>query len=229
MFVNKHTWELARQIAARPPKDYSHITNVKCFWLESLGMSRLHLRRYRSSDKDKCIGTGWYHNANGVTIGDFKDILSEEGYIKGHADEPNIPHDDPRWPTKCDACSYEFTEEDQWQVFGDSLYRRSDTGEIYTRNDAPVGAMFDAWWMGRKGPDGRSLIIKLPGDHDWTVDGNCSNCNMKEKHHYCWPRRGEVPNITVDKSFGNTCTVGRGSVIYDGWRGTVRNGYLVHD
>lgn len=205
---------------------------IKCFWIEPLGITRTTLRRYHSSSDEtqKCSGKFSYHNAHGPVIGEFKEIRNEKGYIDTYENEPKLENTDPRWPKKCDHCDYEFTDADPFQNFHDSLYRRTDTGEILTLRDAPIGAMWDAWWYGRKGPDGRSLMVKCPGDggsHDWHVDGRASNCTLKDDDvHYCWVRHGEVPDITVDKG-GFTCAAGAGSILTPGWHGFLRNGHLV--
>src|ERR1051326_3854087 len=90
------------------------------------------------------------------------------------------------------------------------LFRRTDTGELMRLGNAPVGAMWYADWMiGRvkddpgwrwwRGPDGRCLVVRLPGGHDWLVDGRCSNCTLPEDNvHKCWVRHGVPPNVTVD-------------------------------
>jgi hypothetical protein len=107
------------------------------------------------------------------------------------------------------------------------MFRRSDNGEMTTLGNAPVGAMWYADWMGIKGPDGHCLVVRLPGGHDWMVDGRCSNCTLpNDNEHQCWVRHGEPPNVTVDKN-GLTCGAGAGSIQIPGWHGFLRNGELV--
>jgi hypothetical protein len=87
---------------------------------------------------------------------------------------------------------------------------------------APWLAECDAY----RGLDGRTLMVKLPGDHDWIVDGPASNCTIPDdKVHKCWVRHGEAPNITVDKN-GHTCNAGAGSIAIPGYHGFLRNGQL---
>lgn len=110
------------------------------------------------------------------------------------------------------------------------IFRRVDTGEEMTLNDATPGAMFFADWYKERpeylGPDGKCLIVVLPNGHHWMVDGRASNCTRKgDKVHKCWCRHGEAPNITVDK-VGNTCAAGAGSIAVEGYHGFLRNGYL---
>ena len=189
---------------------------VVCFMLDPVepAVTRWALRRYSRSTG--CTGRFSYHNALHV-IGDS-------------ADEPQEPpHDDPRWPTHC-SCGYVFTpdDDDQWQVFGRSLWRRRDSGEVLTLEDMPPGAMWDATWLhdvrGWCGPDGRSLVVRLPNGRDWHIDGRASNCTMpKDDVHKCWVRTGEPPVLTVGKG-GNTCAAGAGSILAGNYHGFLRNG-----
>lgn len=119
---------------------------------------------------------------------------------------------------------------------GQSLFRRTDTGEKMTLSAAPVGAMWFADWYlpSFKGPDGHVLVVRTPPDHDWIVDSRCSNCSLPDDNdHYCWVRHGVPPDITVDKN-GRTCSAGAGSLgVWNKdktgyvWHGFLRNGYLV--
>jgi hypothetical protein len=192
-------------------------SRIQCFFLVPTGVDRLFLRRYKStsSDDDKCSVHG-YHNVN-------KFIATEERTEESCSGDIH-PHNDERWPTHC-GCGYEFTDDDKWQLFREEIYRRQDTGEEMIRSDAPVGAMWDAIWYGRKGPDGRSLMVRTPGG-DWFIDDRASNCTMRDDNeHRCWVRHGEVPNITVGKN-GHTCRAGAGSIAQKTYHGFLRNGYL---
>jgi hypothetical protein len=100
-------------------------------------------------------------------------------------------------------------------------------GKKMTYDELPIGAMWDALWGRRKGPDGRSIYVMMPGRTTWFVDGRCSNCTrIDDTTHYCWVRHGEPPNLTVDKN-GDTCSAGAGSIIIPGWHGFLRDGHLV--
>lgn len=156
------------------------------------------------------------------------------------------PHDDPRWPQAC-GCGYEFApctcgqtpcREDPpaatYQQWSELLYTvtaampgaAAQVGDLVTTRDAPEGAMWDAFWYPWKGPDGRSLAVKVPGDHDWLVDSRASNCTRPDdREHRCWVRHGEVPNITVDKN-GDTCAAGAGSIQAGAYHGFLRGGVL---
>jgi hypothetical protein len=118
------------------------------------------------------------------------------------------------------------------------VHRRQDTGEIIALCNAPIGAMWFADWMlagiknepnhqVMRGPDGHCLVVRLPTNHDWIVDGRCSNCTLPDDdRHKCWVRHGIPPDVTVDKN-GRTCSAGAGSISIPGWHGFLRNGYLV--
>ena len=130
----------------------------------------------------------------------------------------------------------EPTEEKKGTKF---LFRRTDTGELMTLSEAPPGAMWYADWYIRegsnvyRGPDGHCLVVRTPPDHDWLVDGRCSNCTLpNDWEHKCWCRHGQVPNITVNK-VGKTCRAGAGSIgVWNAdhtayvWHGFLENGYL---
>jgi len=121
-------------------------------------------------------------------------------------------------------------------------------GERFTLRDAPPGAMWDATWMQadqRTGPDGITLVVRLPNGSDWMVDGECSNCTRTQwgpkevdgkmcdkvwlgRTHYCWVRHGDprTGTIHVDKN-GDTCSAGAGSIWIGNYHGFLHNGYLV--
>ena len=93
---------------------------------------------------------------------------------------------------------------------------------------------YQAFWLKHYhlGPDGKVLLVKLPNEMWWNVDGRASNCDKKDDNeHACWVRHGEAPNITVDKQ-GLTCGAGAGSIdsthgTYGNWHGFLQNGVLV--
>ena len=210
------------------------------------------LRRFRSADDEvgKCPRTGGYHNAE-IPIEDLPETKNAQGFIE--AVSPDKYAGDPRWPKVCE-CGYVFSlvdDRDNWQVFRESIYRRTDTGEEMTLRNAPAGAIWNAWWLmdHRGGVNGQHLICRLPGGHDWDIDGRASNCDSpcancgKPYHacqckypngyrdarpHQCWVRHGTPPNLTVDKGApGESCHAGAGSIIVPGWHGFLRNGALV--
>jgi hypothetical protein len=172
------------------------MAQVQCYWLEESGKIKRSFRRYRMSEVepapgDKCPGPYSYHNAQAPL-----DEIDWPVKTVIEAFTSQFPHDDPRWPKKCAECDYVFQESDQWQIFTDTLYQRTDTGQIVTLADAPPGAMWDAWWMGDhyKGRDGLHLCVLLPDGTHWTVDGPSSGGGPG------WSRTGQPPKVTASPS-----------------------------
>lgn len=202
---------------------------IKCFWLEPTDREKRYLRRYAGGSK--CPGPMSYHDAM-TFLDESREVMSEDG--THWVDSGQIAKDfegHPLWPTHC-PCGYEFQDspDEQRQLFSSHIYRRADTGEEMTLRDAPDGAMWDATWLhgwaANCGPDGRSIVCKVPVNHDWHIDGPCSNCTRPNEPHKCWVRHGEPPNLTVDKN-GDTCAAGAGSILTPTWHGFLRNGELV--
>jgi len=206
---------------------------VTCFWLEETGTVTVGLRRYRNGPSDCPLPGAGYHEAI-VMTGTVPMLWSAEPpdadhWFSGRDGRHGVPDykwpgdDDPRWPAAC-ACGEPFTDDDPRQEWAEVLYRRDGTGELLTLRDAPDGAMWDAWWMPCKGPDGKSLMAKCPGGHEWAIDDRANNCTMPDDTaHRCWVRHGEPPLITVDKD-GLTCNAGAGSIQTANYHGFLRAG-----
>ncbi len=200
---------------------------VKCFFLDPAGALKRSLRRFANGNCPARPGEYSYHDAS-VPYDVVVDDQPMGTYGTREEDAP--PHDDERWPRVC-ACGYQFTESDNYQLFTDRLYRRSDTGEELTLREATPGAMWDAFWFEQRpaytGPDGRSLVVKLPNGHEWMIDGPANNCtDMEGSHrgdHKCWVRHGQPPVLTVDKN-GVTCAAGGGSILSGDYHGFLRDG-----
>lgn len=181
---------------------------IKCFIIEDMHVTRYFLRRYSSSDDGKCSGGSSYHNAMSPAIEDRPDT----DQVHSGTNPPEMPpHEDPRWPIKCEKCNYLFVERDHWQVFAEGLYRHSETGEVFELDKAPPGAMWDATWWPTKGPDGKVLTVKLPDGVDWMVDGPSGGKSDGKP----WTRSGTPPEITANLS-----------ILTPGYHGFLRNGYL---
>lgn len=200
---------------------------IRCFLLTATKQGRRSLRRFVFSDKGKCSGPAGYHTAS-VVIDDaipLKPEAIEKGYV-GYGERGPRPFEgDARWPTTC-PCGYLFTAEDEWQVNVDVLFSGAPEGGICTLRDAPAGAMWDALWWPKKGPDGRALYVRLPNGRDWHIDGRASNCTRRDDNvHQCWVRHGEPPDVTVGKD-GDTCAAGAGSILAGDYHGFLRGGYL---
>ena len=187
---------------------------------------RALLRRYVSGSECSASEIGC-HNAS-VPIGRFPVVHGEQSADGRNnyerSPDPSEYADDTRWPTAC-PCGYVFMADDEWQVNCQHIYA-SDTGVETTLRNPPPGAMWDAWWMPWKGPDGKSLMVMTPDGHPWNIDGPASNCDMPDdREHRCWVRHGEPPNIHVDKN-GRTCGAGAGSIQTPKWHGFLTNGVL---
>lgn len=210
--------------------------SIKIFFCEELPRYRLYLRRShgsyaRSGRKTPCTESGPYSYCNAMYhLGDYEGSIEDASHLE--LDKTRYPEDGPLWPTVCEKCGTPFDEEDENQYFTRRLYRRMDTGEIYTPDNFPIGAVWEAPWYkehGWYGPDGRSLMCRVPGPHDWCIDSQASNCTMPSDNvHRCWVRHGrpEDGTLHVDKN-GNTCQAGAGSIAATNWHGFLHHGHLV--
>lgn len=169
---------------------------IPCFTVVPTAQAELWLRRYDRWGEES--GACRFHSA-AVHVGRGKIPFDyDELDLAGRPMMDNIPPEtydgDPRWPTVCSACGYEFTDDDPWQVLYRQLWERSlgfghesHIGREFTLEHATEeaktldevtgaegpepwgpGAMFDAWWLPREPPwcglDGRALSVKLPPD-----------------------------------------------------------------
>lgn len=193
-------------------------SKITCFWLEPTPLVNVSFRRYRTKTDSVCPlerapypghpPVAWgYHNAS-VFVGQRERLEGEpSGSIPSFEQQA-----DPRWPKNC-GCGYEFTPTDSWQVNAEMLYMASNGTGLFTLHDAPAGAMYDANWYDRKGPDGKSVVVKTP-EGEWWIDGYADNGPG-------WQRTGEVPVITCNPSIA----IGTPQRLH-GW---LRNGVLEID
>lgn len=197
---------------------------TQTYWLDPTDRVQLSLRRYaRRTDP------GHYHDAS-VWFEECRALYGDDGYRSGSTCDDDVPpHGDPRWPLVCDAGDgYEFTPDDEWQVFAEQMMRRAD-GTLVSVRDAEPGACWDAWWLHGMWPraDGIALMVKCPNGQDWTVDSEASNCTRPGEPHECWVRHGDPREcrVTVDKD-GDTCAAGAGSILAGDYHGFLRDGVL---
>lgn len=198
------------------------MSNVKCFLIHPTSDTFQYLRRY-SFGACHC-NNGNYHNAM-VAIEDGK--VDKDGIIRLHNDQILKEKYKDQWPKHCE-CGYEFKTDDESQIFKAQKYT-DEAGNLYTLENAPVGAMWFATWYEEIpmlcGTDGKAIIVKTPAG-DWHIDGKASKCGSPDDHvHKCWCRHGEAPNLTVDKN-GVTCTAGAGSIQIHEYHGFLTNGEL---
>ncbi len=161
-----------------------------CFWLEPTTRRRQWLMR-RSHGGLHCRTKNAQHRAK---------VEIEEGALPlGPAPREAEPEwlrfrDDPRWPRVCEFCAHEFREGDEHLLFFRRLYRDGQGG-TFILEEAPPGAMWDAWWMGPgfRGRDGIHLAVMTPGG-PWYVDGRSPLFNLH------WSRIGRPPAVTIRPS-----------------------------
>ena len=196
---------------------------IKCFFMDPTEKRKRFLRRYTDASAGWDCAHG-YHQAK-----NFLDVVLES--LPDYYCVSSLPTGvDLPWPKAC-ACGYQFQDSDKWQVFTDSIYARTDTGEEVALREAPAGAMWYATWMPPHmywddKEDSDHLCVKLPDGTDWMVDSRASNCTrLDDRRHRCWHREGIPPNVTATK--GPAWENGAGSVQAPGWHGYLRNGELV--
>jgi hypothetical protein len=202
---------------------------VAVFLLEPTDREKRWLRRYGDGCTAQAPNRGY---CNGMyELGDEDIRYTAEGFIDGDSNrDRRPPKTDPRWPVACEHCRKPFAEGGSWQLFTKQIYVRPDTGQLYTLDKAPPGAVWDAWWVHHRnrrigrgdtgaggdrrarlpvtpgvgttiGPDGRCLVVRLPDGHDWMIDGRASNCTLKEDNtHHCWVRTGKPEDGTLHVS-----------------------------
>lgn len=207
---------------------------VQCFFIVPSERVNRSLRRYTHRTYKPGQPAGWtcaegWHEAR-VPIGPVFTIprTKREDLDKYNPEEVSgdrWPHTDERWPKACSkGCGYIFTDEDAWQLFCERAYVRlhdpveGESFSLVLRDDTlcPPGAMWDAWWMPWKGPDGICLTVQLPDGAPWCVDGPATGGGH-------WVRTGDPkanpPTVDVNPSIasGNPQT----------YHGFLRNGSLI--
>lgn len=177
---------------------------TKLFVLEPTTLFRVELRRFTYENSRRCPSGAAGHSANTI-IHDinspFADAAFTMEYSGNSADD--FPHEDTRWPETCEACGYEFTEEDEWQHSTTRFYR-APTGDLCTLRfgeGLPGGVYEVPWlkgacsefyrrdWAGKRAP----LMVVCPDKHHWFIDGDASNGAG-------WEVTGDPPNLTARPS-----------------------------
>lgn len=209
---------------------------TQTFWLEPTGEVAVGLRRYTTGSG--CAGSVISGHDALLYVDRVPASYDGEGRVRA---VPSYDEDDPRWPTRCDHCSHEFTPGDRKQTWQLTVFRRTDTGELRFIHSNPnvaapgipiaePGGCWDASWIPYwRGADGLCVVVRLPDMHDWTVDSRAANCGRPDDDvHRCWVRHGDPREcrLTVDKD-GDTCSAGAGSIASGGWHGFLRDGVLV--
>lgn len=171
-----------------------------CFLVVPTDRLELGLRRYADGPCPAMEGEFSYHSAL-RPIGRLRRVVPRPGGSEKLPPPVERYANDVRWPKLCDRCHrYRFRKRDHWQVWTDRIWRPSiDDGRRFLLHAAPVGAMWDAWWIrwsNWTGPDGLALAVALPpeGGWDyWLIDGPSTS----GAH---WTRSGSPPAVTVNPS-----------------------------
>jgi hypothetical protein len=186
------------------------VGQVTCVLFKKLPKIRRHFRRFSFSNEHKCTGSPGQNSYCNAWV--FRDIIEYHSDIIEVQDQP--PHDDPRWPSKCEKCDYVFTDADNWQIFCDWIYQNTDTGEEVAFRDLPVGAMYDSDWYppDYRGPDGLALTVILPDKTPWVIDGYASG---PPRVPHAWTRTGIPPKVSASPS-----------ILTPGYHGWLKDGVL---
>lgn len=216
--------------------------NVQCFVLEDANLARRYAGAGRSvydNNVPRCMAyDGGYHSSDRALVDTVPYQMTKKTDANGAVHEEwDISYDDLSlnddslpWPTHCRDCGYEFAKRDRFFTV-ETLYRLPD-GTLLPWQKAPVGAIQIAPWLDHiyKPQLEHCINVLLPDRTWWTVDGQSSNCGMpddtRQERHHCWVIEGSLPNITVGKTRGPTCSAGAGSILTDYWHGFLRNGVL---
>lgn len=188
---------------------------AECFLIAPSDRASVALRRYARTEEPACPGRG-YHDAE-TPIGFLPMAIRSESPVYDIEEMLEPDHSDPRWPVKCEHCTYYFAPDDNWQVFTTPMYVAEDGREMSLR-DAEVGAIWDGIWLPdnyRVNGSGPCWVVKLPGNHDWIIGSEATNCTRPGEDHDCWCCHGEAPKLTVDKNpepGRSTCNAGGGSI-----------------
>lgn len=190
-----------------------------CFLITPTGEACRALRRYTAGEDRRCPARGeWGHSA--ATAFDPAPLMRDSrGFI---VNKDTLARDDPRWPTRCEACGYVFEADDPRVIDYDEIYLGPEGQRYHTRltrlpmpgaEPAPPGAMWHAPWMADawRGPDGLALYLRLPDGHDWFIDGPSRSGGY-------WTRSGTPPRLTVTPSIASP-----------GYHGWLNNGVLTAD
>ncbi len=186
-------------------------SRVTCVFYERTETAQRSLRRHAIGPCPNMPGEHGYHNAR-VVVADQEPFAGSEWDGGMRTDPTAEEKQDLRWPKTC-ACGYAFTEGDQWQVVLERLFRSAQDGSLRIEAKLPPGALWyrDRWGerFGRVGPDGHTLVVKLPDGTDWQPDFPAGNSGTP------WTRTGDVPRVTC-----------RPSIASPGYHGFLTDGVL---
>ena len=186
---------------------------MQCFMVHPTSRFAVSLRRYASGSA--CTGKFGYHNAVTGKLEEVQSAHNADRPVNGDVH----PHDDPRWPTKCDHCDYVFTDGDTWQYRAEEIYISEDGREMLLSDRTPGMMYFVTWRTARLSPHYEStwkekrppLQVVCPNGKEWCVDAISSNGDG-------WVVTGEPPSITCSPS-----------IAVPGYHGFLQNGIFTAD
>lgn len=189
-------------------------TGTPLFIAEPVGTCRLVLRRFRYGQDAGDHG----HDASVVIAEEAAETAPNADGTRSVTDD-RIPHDDPRWPARCD-CGEIFTADDRRQVNEIPWYEGGGHRFAWGIGswDGPAGALIRAPWRDQEGRPA-AWIVFLPNGTTWCTDDRASGGQRTELGPY-WNVTGTAPDLTVSPSIWDQ-TPG------NGWHGWIRAGHLV--
>lgn len=217
----------SRQDAAPVANTLPAVTNLvappgQLFLAEPTGSCQIALRRFEHS-----VTAGEHHHDAEVIVEAEAPCtpLDAEGNRAISLHQGRFPHDDPRWPQKCE-CGVAFPDpaSDHWQV--NELWWYEGGGHRFVHGighwRAPVGCMIRAPWLDGWWPDNGCLpyVIWLPNDNEWFTPQPSSRQDSNETGPQ-WQITGTPPKITVSPSI--FCRPGSPK----SWHGFISDGVLV--
>ncbi len=86
---------------------------------------------------------GWGYHIGRFDLGRVEiDVADPMTHLSGPPGDPAPALSDPRWPTSCEACGYQFTANDMHMLVCTSVVRLPDGREVNYR-DVPDGTTWE--------------------------------------------------------------------------------------
>jgi len=219
---------------------------TQCFLVMPSSMAVVRLRRYAHEwDSAANAPMAWtrcaanpygYHNADGPLLGEFPQPLDPVERCWRHpVGVPEIDHADPRWPTKCVSCDYQFTPADERQYWAQLIYLDAQGGRHFMLDKTPGMMWYATWYHDPTDPRDaatRAHALANPtANHylspfywqDWSmlrapISVNCPNgaewcVDAKSNNGPGWTVVGDAPMLTCSPS-----------IAVPGYHGFLQNG-----
>jgi hypothetical protein len=186
---------------------------IPLFIAEPAGTCRLSLRRFRYGEE----GETHRHDA-AVVIDESAPESPRDPDDTKPVTDGRVPHDDPRWPTRCD-CGELFGDDDEWQVNEVPWYEGG--GQRFAWGigswDGPPGAMIRVPWRDSPGRP-ETWMVFLPNGTYWCTNDRASRDEGTKLGPY-WQVTGTPPLITVHPSIDDQSPARP-------WHGWIRDGVM---